>query len=400
MFSKRLIKKLFASLPALLLCAASVPAAFGQTFANIPSLAFTGVVGGANPLPQILMVTSTGTNMNFSVTPSTSSGGSWLTASPTGTGCCATPEAVTVSVNTTSLATGTYNGQIVIAQYFNGTPTMTVPVTLTVAAANSAFFGNMAGQASFSMTPGGAPPNQTIQIENAGSGTLNWTATITTADGGNWLDVPVKAGSAPSLAAIGISPSSLPGGGSTAGTYVGQIAFKTTGSSVTVPVSVTVGASVFTQINPIYMTMPLGGGNPLPHVINLTSTGTTNYLVSSAVYTGTGGKWLSVSNLGGECCATPEAITVSANGTGLAAGTYIGEIVFTQYFQNVLAVTVPVVLTVEPASATFFDSVPGGLSFFRTTTETPAAQVIPIRNAGTGALNWTASDTTADGGTG
>jgi hypothetical protein len=60
--------------------------------------------------------------------------------------------------------------------------------------------------------------------------------------------------------------------------------------------------------------------------------------------------------------------------------------------------TVPVTLTVAAPGTTFFDSLPGEMSFFRTTTETPAAQAVPIRNGGTGTLHWTASASTADGG--
>ena len=53
--------------------------------------------------------------------------------------------------------------------------------------------------------------------------------------------------------------------------------------------------------------------------------------------------------------------------------------------------TVPVTLTVAAPGTTFFDSLPGDMSFFRTTTETPAAADRAIRNAGTGTLHWTAS---------
>lgn len=367
-----------------------------QTFENIPGLSFTMVAGGTNPLPQVLAIASTGANMSFSVTPSTTSGGSWLTASPTGGGCCATPEAVTVSVNAATLAAGTYTGQILIAQYSSGTPNMTIPVTLTVAAVGSAYFGNVAGQASFSMLPGGAPAAQSITIENGGSGTLHWTATTSTADGGNWLTVPVKTGTAPSAVTVEITTASLPGGGTVAGTYIGQLLFTGSGGSVTVPVSVMVGSNVFAQVNPLSFTVPEGGG-ALPQVINLASTGT-NFSVSAAVYTSSGGSWLSLSNTGGECCATPEGITVSVKASTLAPGTYIGEIVFTQYFQQNQWMTVPVVLTVTAPGTSYFDAMPGDMSFFRTTTETPAAQSIPIRNGGTGTLSWTATDTTADGG--
>ena len=386
-------------LPLAALAVLTTPVAVAQNFYSVPALSFTMAAGGANPLPQVVAIASTGTQFAFSVTPSTSSGGNWLTASPTGGGCCATPEAVTISVNGSTLSAGTYTGQIIFAEYFAGTPSITVPVTLTVVFAGGAFFGDVAGQASFSMVPGGkAPPGQNIQIQNGGTGSLSWTATASTADGGNWLNVPVQSGTAPSAVTVDVAPASLPGGGSTAGTFIGQVVFKATGSSVTVPVSVTVGASVFTQINPIYVTMPEGGGNPLPQVLDVSSTGSTNYSFGTSVYTGTGGSWLSISNKGVGCCATPEAVTVSVTASTLTAGTYIGEVVITQYFENDLWMTVPVVLTVEAPGGAYFDSVPGELSFFRTTTETPAAQAIPIRNAGTGTLNWTASESTADGG--
>ncbi len=383
-----------------LMIVAVVPALHAQTFSNIPALSFTAVANGANPLPQLVTVASTGAAMNFSVTPSTSSGGSWLTASPTGNGCCTTPEGITVSVNVASLAAGTYSGQIIFAEYFAGTPSITVPVTLTVAPESGTFFGDVAGQASFSMaTGGGAPPSQSIRISNGGTGTLSWTVTKSTADGGSWLNVPVTSGTAPAMVTVGITPSSLPGGGSTAGTFIGQLLFQTTGSSVTIPVSVTVGTNAFTQVNPINFTMPQGG-DTLPQVLSIASTGT-NFNFSSAVYTGTGGNWLSISNSGNGCCTTPEAITVSIDATvasALAPGTYVGEIVFLQYFQDNRAMTVPVSLTVAAPSTKFFDSLPGDLSFYRTTSETPAPQAVNIRNGGTGTLTWTATASTADGG--
>src|SRR5579871_1004526 len=70
-----------------------------QTFTNIPGLSFTAQVNGANPLPQVMTVTSTGAQMAFNLTPSTTTGGSWLSTVPTGTECCSTPEGAIVSVN-------------------------------------------------------------------------------------------------------------------------------------------------------------------------------------------------------------------------------------------------------------------------------------------------------------
>jgi hypothetical protein len=394
--STRYSRAALSALHVLFLTVAS--AADAQTFNPVPSLSFTTVFAGANPLPQVVTITSTGAQFNFSATPSTTSGGNWLSVTPTGTDCCITAEAVTVSVNPASLSSGTYTGQIVFAAYGGAVRTITVPVTLTVAAASGTFFDDMPGQASFSMTTGGGTPaTLNIPVRNGGSGTLNWTLTASTADGGSWINLPAMSGSAPSSVTVGITTASLPGGGSTAGTFIGQLLFVTAGSSVTVPVSVTVGTNIITQVNPLNFTMPFAGSNPLPQVVSIASPGA-NFNVSSAVYTGNGGNWLQISNLGADCCVTPEAITVSINASTLPAGTYTGEIVFTEYAGRTLAMTVPVTLTVAASGDTFFDSLPGELSFFRTSSSSPPAQAVPIRNGGTGSLNWTLSVSTADGG--
>lgn len=376
MLSTRFFRKTLAAVPATLLFAAAASVACAQTFEAVPALSFTTVFAGANPLPQVLAIATTGAQFNFSATPSTTTGGPWLQVTPSGNNCCVTPSFVTVSVNATGLTAATYSGQIVFANYPSATVTMTVPVTLIVAPSGGTFFDDMPGQASFSLAPGGSPPLQTIQVRNGGTGTLNWSVTHSTADGGNWLTVPVTAGTAPSMVTVEIAPASLPGGGATTGTFVGQLLFQGAGTSVTVPVSVTVGTSIFTQVNPLAFTMPFAGSNPLPQVISLASPGA-NFNVSSAVYTGNGGNWLSISNLGNNCCVTAEAITVNVDASTLPAGTYTGEIVFLQYSSRTLGMTVPVTLTVAAPGTTFFDSVPGELSFFRTTSSTPPPRPCP-----------------------
>ena len=63
-----------------------------QTFQTVPALAFTKAFAGAEPLPQVLTIAYTDqTTVRFTVAASTNSGGSWLSTSPTGGGCCFTP---------------------------------------------------------------------------------------------------------------------------------------------------------------------------------------------------------------------------------------------------------------------------------------------------------------------
>ena len=78
-----------------------------------------------------------------------------------------------------------YTAEIILTVHGSGNMSMIVPVTLTVAATSTAFFDNIPGEVTFSMQPGGvAPAAQGLQLRNAGSGNLTWTAGVTTADGG------------------------------------------------------------------------------------------------------------------------------------------------------------------------------------------------------------------------
>ena len=205
-------------------------------------------------------------NFNFYITfVSTGTGGNWLTIAPNA-GVLTTPETIIASVNAATLPAGTYTGELIFAQYPSNTMALTVPVTLTVAPASSTYFDNLPGQLTFSLAPGGTPPSQSIQVRNAGTGTLHWTASKSTSDGGNWLTVSPLSGNAPTTATVAITTSSLPGQGLLAGTFCGQVVFQTTGDTGTVPICVQVGPNVFRQVNPMSFTMPVGGGNPLPQV--------------------------------------------------------------------------------------------------------------------------------------
>jgi len=106
------------------------------------------------------------------------------------------------------------------------------------------------------------PPSQPVQIRNAGTGSLNWTLTTSTSDGGSWLNVSSGNEVAPSSVMVSLVKANLPGAGVTAGTFIGQLVFQATGSKVTIPVSVVVGNGVFSQVNGISFTKLFSGANP------------------------------------------------------------------------------------------------------------------------------------------
>jgi len=387
---------------AILACAFALALAaplHAQSFQKVAALKFTKAFAGAEPLPQVLTIAySNQTTVRFSVTVSTSSGGGWLSTSPTGNACCFTPLAVSVVVTAGSLPAGTYSGQILITNFSNPSIKMSIPVTLTVAASGATFFDDLPGKLSFSFKTSGVATSQTILIRNAGAGTLNWTLTKSTATGANWISVSATSGIAPSTITVGITKSALPGGGASAGTFVGQVLLQTTGDSVSIPVAVTVGAAPFTQVNPLNFTMAFGGANPLTQIINVAMVDNSTVRYSASVATAKGGKWLSISPSGNACCFTPLANSVNVTGASLAAGSYTGEIILTEFANPGRAMVIPVTLMVVGSGA-FFADLPGQLSFSvksNGTTITP--QTVQIGNGGSGALNWTVTSSTADGG--
>jgi hypothetical protein len=143
---------------------------------------------------------------------------------------------------------------------------------------------------------------------------------------------------------VHVNKGKLPGGGASSGAFIGQQVLKTATGNVTIPVSVTVGASVFVPLQALTFTAK-AGTNPPDQNVTVASTGT-DFDFGWLASTGSGGNWLNVTG-GVNCCRTPRNVTVSVNSSTLAAGTYVGQIIFTPPVA-VMAMTVPVVLTVTP----------------------------------------------------
>jgi hypothetical protein len=315
-------------------------------FAQVNPISFVMPFGGPNPLPQVLSIPAADNSVvRFGPNAATSKGGNWLSLSPSGTGCCFTSLPIRVSVTASSLAAGNYTGEISILEFANPGRSMTVPVNLTVVASSKAFFDNVSGQTSFSFTPSSAnPPSQMIQVGNGGTGTLNWSVSATTADPGKWITVLPATGVNAGTYTVSVTTSKLPGKGLQPGTFIGQQVLKTTTGNVTIPTVVTVGDPVFVQ-RPTVTFNTARGLNPPPQVISVASTsGSLRFTPIAA--SGKGGNWLSISPSGTGCCFTPTNVTVHANASALAVGTYVGEINVIEFANPGKSMTIPVVLHV------------------------------------------------------
>jgi hypothetical protein len=326
-----------------------------DVFQQINPINFTMTAGGANPLPQALTIASTGADFNFTTLASTSNGGPWLTADNVSwNNCtlCGTAEVIVATVNASpTLPAGTYTGEIVFTSQ-NGAQAITVPVTLTVAPPSGPFFGDMPGEATFSFVTGsGSPATQVINVRNGGPGTLNWTLTTSTSDGGNWLTTSQTSGVAPTAVTIGVIAGSLPNLGLVAGTFTGEVVFQSATGTVTVPVTVNVGPDVFVQAPRVDFSKSQGGANPLSKTLHVASTGS-NFNFTIQPSTGTGGNWLTVTNTTAcVLCTTPRDLSVNVVASvALPAGVYTGQILFTEQAGR-RSMIVPVELTVAGSAA-------------------------------------------------
>ncbi|HVN05872.1 MAG TPA: hypothetical protein VMT86_15730 [Bryobacteraceae bacterium] len=309
--------------PVLLLVTGSTP-----VIANPTSLTFTANAG-TGPQSQTIQVSATAA-IPFVATASTSTGGTWLTVSPTSatTGIGTTP--ITVTADASSLGSGTYNGAVTlttsvgvvtqVAVTFdvgtNSTPTTVSPASLAFAYAQG----------------GATPAAQIVQV----TGSQGFTVNPTTASGGNWLSVTPTSGSGNTNLSVSVNPSSL-----APMTYTGTITVTpTTGSAQTVSVTLVVSAEATLTASPNPLAFAYSAGNPAPapQALSVTSAG------ESVTFTATAssGGWLSVTPTSG---TTPASLSVSVDPTNLGAGTYQGTIALLSSSGS-LQFTVNVTLTV------------------------------------------------------
>lgn len=185
--------------------------------------------GSTAPAAQTISLTSASGAVSWLGTPTTSSGGNWLSISPA---AGAIPGNVQVTVNPAGLAAGSYAGTISFTP--NTGPATSVTVNLTVKASPAV----TASPASLSFTyrAGDAvPATQQIQVNAQASTTpLSWSATVTT--GSSWLSVSPASGSTPGTANVNVTPGNLD-----PGTYNGVITVAgTNGATGSTAINVTI----------------------------------------------------------------------------------------------------------------------------------------------------------------
>ncbi|MGB7760056.1 MAG: putative Ig domain-containing protein [Bryobacteraceae bacterium] len=350
------------------------------------SLAFTDVQGGSNPATQTVGIGNTGTGtLNWSA--AVTSGAAWLSLSGATTG--ANGGAITAVVSVGGLMAGTYNGNIQVTAAGAANTPQNIPVTLTVGPPAAVIVLSPASLAFTAVQGGSTPANQTVGIANAGVGTLNWSAAVTS--GAAWLSLSgTTAGANTGTITVVVNPGGLP-----IGAYSGNI--QVTGGAGTVntpqniPVTLAVTQPPTIGLNPASLAFAAvpGGSNPANQTVGIANTGTGTMNWSASVTSGA--PWLSLG--GATSGVNGGTVTVMASVGGLAAGTYNGNIQVMAVGAANTPQNIPVIFTVGPPpmgiglipSSLAFTAVQGGAN--------PANQTVGVANIGVGTMNWSAAVT-------
>ncbi len=340
----------------------------------------SGVVPGAQTIALFTAVAG----LSFTV----SSSAAWLSVSPSSGSI---PAVLQVSVDPGSLTIGNHQGTITIAVPNAVPATTTVAVALAVGVGAPAALTVDAQNVSFTANQGSGALTQQMHVSNAGDGSLSFTASATTSSGGSWLSISPTSGAATPSSPAALTLTATPGS-LAAGTYNGAVTITGAGSSINVPVTLSVSAPtaiILVSQTALSFTAVAQGGVPLAQNFGILNIGQGSMGWTATATTLSGGNWLQISPSSGTV-ETPlldvSLVTVAVDPGTLAAGTYYGRIQVSATAVNTPQV-MTVILTVSPAGLSLGPQVfPAGLIFTGVAGVTPGSQDVQVGNP-TGQVN-------------
>lgn len=169
-----------------------------------------------------------------------------------------------------------------------------------------------------SLVFGASTNNSSFTITNNGTGTLTWSVTFTTDDGGAWIKSIT-----PSQGAVATNQNveievEVDRFGLTGGTYYGWVKVSSNDGSDSLRVV------MFTAMLSVDKTSIDFGTSNTTDEFNISNNGTDTLTWSISVTTDDGGNWLSANPLQGIATTESDPVTVSVNRQGLSQGEYYG----------------------------------------------------------------------------
>jgi uncharacterized protein (TIGR03437 family) len=279
----------------------------GSVTVSPASLQVNYQVGDPNPSTQPFFLSGSSTTF----TASASSTANWLAVNPTSG---SSPGTLSASLSPAGLAPGLYTG--IIAIFPAGSAMQTITISLNVYAPQNLTLSPSA--LSFAAQVGGAAPaSQVITVACAGSA-LSFRPAASSL--GNWLSSSVPNALGNNQIIVSVNQAGL-----AANSYMGTITIFGVGAcntTQTVPVTLVVSGvsqSLTSTGNSLVFSYQAGGSIPAAQTVPIGCAGAVSPFTASS-----NSPWLHLSPSSG---VTPASLNVSADPTGLAAGSYAGGIV-------------------------------------------------------------------------
>lgn len=289
---------------------------------------FTGKSGGAMTTQQKLTLESPVDGLAFTIT--VSPGASWLVLGST---LGVTPRLIVVRADPSKLAAGTYQATITVTSPLASQPATTVPVTFVVAPGDPARLALTKTAFSFTFPSNfTSARTQVSRVLNAGTGTLAFSAKTKTNLGGNWLSVTPTSGTVTPQTPVNLGIVADPTG-LAPGTYSGTVTVSSSTTGETSAILVTLTVSTLDQAiqlsHPGLSFIAVSTGSVVPpqnFAVTNIGRGTMNFTVSTSTLAG--GGWLSATPGSGAAVSGggSQTVTVKVDQTGLAPGTYYGQV--------------------------------------------------------------------------
>jgi len=329
---------------------------------------------------NVTITSTTGSPINFDVVGSalTSTGGAqWLKVTPLSN---TTPVTLAISVDTSSLTPGQYQGSVNIAATDSSGASLKIPVTLNFSASPLVDL-NPSGL-TFTYSVGGPNPSDQFVTPTTTTAGLPYTVSVKTDNGGTWLTTGAGA-LTPVPLDVAVNPAGLQ-----PGTYTGTVTFNLPGvanNPQTLNVALNVTSNPTLTSNPnaatgVAFNYQIGQPAPAVQTVSVDSTvGALGFSLSAnQTTTSNGVNWLLVGTPSSG--STPATFLIGVDPTGMNPGQYTGTLTLSAAGTN--PISIPVTLNVSNVAIPLLTVLPQSLTFTRQGQTITAPQTVTVGTTG------------------
>jgi hypothetical protein len=316
---------------------------------------FRGRIGEAAPPVQGITVSNGGggllSGLDASVRYRAGEPGGWLQISLSSTQA---PASLTLRAVTDGLAAGTYSAAVGVASPNAAEATLEVSLVVLPPVSPPVIFLSTTSLAFRATTGATPPPSQTVQVTNAGEGSLSGLSAVPLYDAGQpvgWLSATLSDTIAPAALALLASPGALPPGTYTADVEVAAAWASNSPAVIRVAFlvdSMPLQPQIVLSPSSASFAVTAGSADPPPQALSVVNGGTgvlAGLAVSILHSAGQPTGWLQATL---PDTLAPAVITLQALAGGLSPGRYSAFVRVSSTLVGVPPDSIPVALTVSP----------------------------------------------------